>query len=259
MKKIASILTVVLLCGILFSGCGKTDATKAAEELIAAIGEVNADSGDAIDAAREAVDALTEDEQKKVKNTKKLEQAEEEYKEISDFNKSIAAVIKAAEASFSKDDFNVTELLKKADEIETQYNEMSDERKAQVKDYDKLSGAKGKLSSFSENALQAAAQYVKAFNNVNKDKKYTVTAVYCIKQIRNDADEYHLFALTYKDSEKKETTVYSHARCTTEVAASAIEARPETFFAEDPVSDDANAKECGNVEINMDALLSLLG
>lgn len=259
MKKCGIVVLIVLLTAVLFSGCGKTEAVKAAEKLIASIGEVDLESGDVISDAREAFDALTEEEQGKVKNTKKLEKAEETYNGFVDFNDDIAAVVKGAEVSFSDKDFNVNTLLEKAAEIKTAYEAMSDERKAMVKDYDKIDASVEVLNSFVENAELAAAQYIKAFNSVFKEEKYTVTGVYCIKQIRNETDEYHLFALTVKDAADKEKTFYSHARCTTDVAADAIAARAETFFAEKPVTDESDAKKCGNVALDIEAVLALLG
>ena len=50
------------------------------EELVAAIGEVTADSADAIDAARSAYDALSGDDKAKVSNADALETAEAAYK-----------------------------------------------------------------------------------------------------------------------------------------------------------------------------------
>lgn len=259
MKKTVYALLTVLLAAVLFAGCGKTEAVKATEKLISSIGAIDPESGEALGAAREAFDALTEEEQGKVKNLSKLEKAEAEYKSIVDFNNDIASIVEAAETSFSKENFNVNELIAKAEEIKTAYESMSNDRKAMVVDYDKIDASVEVLKSFVENAEIAAAQYVKAFNTVFAKEKYTVTAVYCIKQIRNETDEYHLFALTYKTAEEKEVTVYSHARCTTDVAAEAIAARPETFFAEKPVTDESNARECGNVELDIEAVLALLG
>lgn len=57
-------------------------AAKAVDDLIDAIGEVTADSGDAIKAARAAYDALTDTQKELVKNYEKLLAAEELYKEL---------------------------------------------------------------------------------------------------------------------------------------------------------------------------------
>ena len=57
-------------------------AVKAVDDLIDAIGEVTADSGDAIKAARAAYDALTDTQKELVKNYEKLLAAEELYEEL---------------------------------------------------------------------------------------------------------------------------------------------------------------------------------
>ena len=57
-------------------------AAKAVDDLIDAIGEVTADSGDAIKAARAAYDALTDTQKDLVKNYEKLLAAEELYEEL---------------------------------------------------------------------------------------------------------------------------------------------------------------------------------
>ena len=57
-------------------------AAKAVDDLIDAIGEVTADSGDAIKAARAAYDALTDTQKELLKNYEKLLAAEELYEEL---------------------------------------------------------------------------------------------------------------------------------------------------------------------------------
>ena len=70
-------------------------AVKAVDDLIDAISEVTADSGDAIDAARAAYDALTDTQKELVKNYEKLLAAEELYEELTASAAAIAQ--KAAE------------------------------------------------------------------------------------------------------------------------------------------------------------------
>lgn len=61
MKKVLSLILVLAIC-LSLCACGKSEAAKACEELIAAIGEVSIDSKDAIEAAERAYSALTADE-----------------------------------------------------------------------------------------------------------------------------------------------------------------------------------------------------
>ena len=70
-------------------------AAKAVDDLIDAIGEVTADSGDAIKAARAAYDALTDTQKELVKNYEELTAAEELYEELTASAAAIAQ--KAAE------------------------------------------------------------------------------------------------------------------------------------------------------------------
>ena len=78
-----------------YSALGDAAAAKAVDDLIDAIGEVTADSGDAIKAARAAYDALTDTQKELVKNYEKLLAAEELYEELTASAAAIAQ--KAAE------------------------------------------------------------------------------------------------------------------------------------------------------------------
>lgn len=61
MKRVLSIILIFTIC-LSLCACGKSQAAKDCEELIAAIGEVSVDSKDAIEAAERAYSALTEKE-----------------------------------------------------------------------------------------------------------------------------------------------------------------------------------------------------
>lgn len=72
MKKLIALLLVFALASPLY-GCGKSKTVKNAEELISAIGEVTLDSGEAVVAAQNAFDALSEKEKTQVENRALLE------------------------------------------------------------------------------------------------------------------------------------------------------------------------------------------
>ena len=78
MKRILSLLLALALC-LPLCACGKTEATKAAENAIASIGEVSLDSFDAITQAQKLYDLLTDDEKSKVKNREVLVDALDAY------------------------------------------------------------------------------------------------------------------------------------------------------------------------------------
>lgn len=79
MKKLISVVSVLVICMSLCA-CGKSEAVVSTESLIAAIGEVSADSKSAISVAEEAYNALTEEEKAKVKNFPVLAEARERFK-----------------------------------------------------------------------------------------------------------------------------------------------------------------------------------
>lgn len=78
MKTIKKWLAICLCLAMLaaLAGCGKSEYVKNAEALIDAIGEVTADSGEAIEAAQKAYDALTEEDKAKVDNADVLPEAQ---------------------------------------------------------------------------------------------------------------------------------------------------------------------------------------
>ena len=73
MRKILA-LVLCLVLAFALAGC-KSQAVKAAEALIDAIGEVTAESGDAVEAAEAALQALEEKERTQVENVQKLTDA----------------------------------------------------------------------------------------------------------------------------------------------------------------------------------------
>lgn len=78
MKKWIALFLAVLMC-LALAACGKSDAAKAADEAIAAIGEVTADSEESIVAAETAVAALSEDDVKSLDNMDTLTKARADY------------------------------------------------------------------------------------------------------------------------------------------------------------------------------------
>ena len=67
MKKLVALLLLAAMC-LSLAACGKSDAVKAVEAMIDALSEVSDKTLEEAFAIQEAYDALTEDEQKKVKN-----------------------------------------------------------------------------------------------------------------------------------------------------------------------------------------------
>lgn len=82
MKKGISLILVLVMC-LSLGACGKSKAVIAAEELIAAIGEVTDQSGEAIQKAEDAVAALSAEEKETVETLAQLTEARKKYDEIS--------------------------------------------------------------------------------------------------------------------------------------------------------------------------------
>lgn len=97
MKKI---LLWVLAAAMMLSlaACGKSEAAKAVDDQIAAIGEVTLESEDAISEAEAAVDALADEDREQLDNVDKLEQARADYEalvlagKVSEVEDAIAAI-----------------------------------------------------------------------------------------------------------------------------------------------------------------------
>lgn len=81
MKKAISLIMSIALCMCLCA-CGKNEAVKSAEDAISAIGEVSADSGEAIANAEKYYGILTDAEREKVENRLALVEAREQFDKV---------------------------------------------------------------------------------------------------------------------------------------------------------------------------------
>lgn len=102
------------------------------DELIAAIGEVTLDSGDAIKEARYAYDGLTELQKNLVQHPETLREAEQRYDELR------AAEVSAAIASMGEITMDSLEMIQ---EVQAMYDALTESQKALVTDYQKLQDA----------------------------------------------------------------------------------------------------------------------
>ena len=76
-RAVSVILALVMILSL--TACGKSEATKAADAKIDAIGEVTLDSGTAIANAENAVKALSEEDLNALSGRSKLEKARDTY------------------------------------------------------------------------------------------------------------------------------------------------------------------------------------
>jgi|GEM_PF-3560685 len=266
MKKVLVLISVCLLSVLVLASCAKkTEATKNVESMINGLADVqiDVDSEESLAEIESAYNALSDEEKERVNNYEKLKKAQEEFSSVQtkhetyeNMNSAISEIIDAAQAEFSGDDTDYSELMSQAQDVLDKYDELEDEEKENINISEDFSQAVESISSYVASAEESAAAYVKAFNSVYADENYEVTGVYCIKQIR-DTTEYHIFALTYKDEAGEEHDLFSNARCSANTNAETIVANSDTFFCERAASDEYNAKLNGNVPLNLETVLSL--
>ena len=251
MKKLIVILLALALCCAGLTACAKkSEAVKNVEALIKALDG----SEEAAVAARDALDALSEEERGQVKNAEKLEKAEEHIAEVKDLREKIEAIKESGGDKPSYGRMDIAGALENSQEILDAYNKLSDEDKERFDvNVDGLQEALDTLSGYASEAEGAAASYVKAFLQTYPGKE--VTAVYCLKQIRADG-AYHFFALDYKEGEET-VSVYANARCTAAVSAESIAKHADVFFADAPAMSDYDAKVNGNVSLDTAKVLEL--
>ena len=252
-KKIV-LAVILVLCVVFMASCSKTEAVKNVETLIESIGELSSDSKKAINEALEAYEALSDEEKEKVGNFSELESKKAALDEAEAFSKKVKKLVKNKDNQFTDSKSSITDILKDAKELLAEYENLSADVKALVS-IDELNELIEKFELYIVNAEDAAKAYIKAFKEVFKGKKYTVTAIYCIKQIRDNGDEYHMFALKYKDSKKKTHTVYSNARFMSSAAYDLIVEKADIFFAETPASEASDPVKNANLELDLDTLM----
>lgn len=254
MKKTLSLLLAVLMITLVFASCKKNENAEVVKALIKECPKtVTLDNADALIAAHDAYESLSDEDKAAVGNYSKLEKLYDKYTELNDFGESVNAILKAAETSFSDEEFAVSGLIEKYDEMVETYGKMKKSEQEMFPDFDKLADAVEKLKGYTDTALDAAAAYVKAFTQTYPDCK--ITELGCIKQIREEK-EYHFFALKYTDKAKIEHAAYSTARYVGAEAYPTILAHPELFFAEKPASESSDALANGNTVLDIDAALA---
>lgn len=183
-SKIAVAALCLAVC-ITCTGC-KSEEVKNTEKLIKGIGTVTLASGDSIEAAEEAYNALG-DEQKDVSNAKKLTDAREKYDEL--YQEKVAPIEKAineipSELVINSGTDTKIRVARKA------YDEADDEVKAAVSNYDVLEQAEKKLSDMKVEAALTAIEQIgevtaqsgdaleaakTAYQNVPKDRRVDIT------------------------------------------------------------------------------------
>ncbi len=141
MKKIAALI-LALSFTIALYGCGKSEAAKAADDLIAAIGEVSLNSEVAITAAEKAVSELDDKDRDSLDNTATLKKARMDYEKLVDMDKvsKVEAVIDLIGVVTLESDASI-------EAAQAAYDKLEDRLKDQVNNFDRIAEAQNELSA----------------------------------------------------------------------------------------------------------------
>ena len=154
-------------------------AAKAVDDMIDAIGEVTADSGEAVQAARAAYDALTEEQKAEVKNYNKLTAAEARL-----------ADLKAAKPVDDMIDAIGEVTLESEDAIaaaRAAYEALTEAQQAEVKSYDKLTAAEARLADLK--AAKAVDDMIDAIGEVTLESEGAIDAARAAYEALTEAQQ----------------------------------------------------------------------
>lgn len=247
MKKIVCIflMLTVVVCG--FSSCLKSPEAKAFDDIMNEIGEVALSDEGLVVEARQAYALLTEKDKKSV-DCEKFEKISADFDAIKKFSKDAEGVLEILGKALS-------EYGTKKDEITEGYKTLSDGLAAcdpaLKPEYEKIfEPVKAKYAEYEKIEADAAASarvYIDYFRGINTDKTITVTDIGCIAQI-SEGTVYYLFAFTYTDG-KNEKSLYSTVRFAGTPGKESFNAFRDSFYADAPSSENADALIMGNIEI----------
>lgn len=148
MKKALSLILVLAIC-LTLGACGKSKTVIAAEDLIAAIGEVTEQSGEAIQKAEDAVAALSAEEKEDVETLSQLTEARKKYDEISAIRPVEKLIANIGVVSLESEGAITV--------ARTAYDALSNEYKEKVSNYADLQLAE---QAFSDKRVEEAVQLI---------------------------------------------------------------------------------------------------
>ncbi len=183
MKKVIALLLAMLMT-LSLAGCGQSAESKAADALISAIGDVSLGSKTAIEAAEEAVAALTDEDRKTLKNGQLLTDAREKLEgliaedeaesimsaidDIRDVTLDSGERLDAVRRLYESAAANVKKLVTNSDKLEEAEEKLIELRAGVV---EKLIAAIGEVSPESGEAIAAAR---KAYDELTDEVKAAV-------------------------------------------------------------------------------------
>lgn len=208
MKKYLVVIMAVLMA-LCLCACGKSEAVKAAEEKIAAIGDVTLDSEKRISAAEKAVEKLSDDELKQLDKAEELKKAREKYERLVESKAAVvdSLIVQIGEVTIESEE--------KIEAARQEYDAVPASVKSRVKGLTELESAEnmlimlraqrvgnlidqiGEVTLESADKINAAQQ---AFNRLKKNEKAQVKNVSRLTRAREE-----FAALQKREKEAKRT------------------------------------------------------
>ncbi len=194
MKKYLVVIMAVLMA-LCLCACGKSEAVKAAEEKIAAIGDVTLDSEKRISAAEKAVEKLSDDELKQLDKAEELKKAREKYERLVESKAAVvdSLIVQIGEVTIESEE--------KIEAARQEYDAVPASVKSRVKGLTELESAEnmlimlraqrvgnlidqiGEVTLESADKINAAQQ---AFNRLKKNEKAQVKNVSRLTRAREE-------------------------------------------------------------------------
>ena len=173
MRKRVLSFALAAMMALFATACSQSEAAKAVDQKIEAIGEVSLDSEDAISAAEEALEGLSSEDKEQVKKTKKLEEARSSYEDL--VKQDEAAKIDEAISAIGEVNAESGEKIQSAKAL---YDAASDEVKALVKGSADLEAAETKLDELQVTEVSDLIAAIGEVSEESKDKIEAAQAAY---------------------------------------------------------------------------------
>lgn len=173
MRKLVSLLLIVAIF-VSLCACGKSEATKNCEELIAQIGEVSLDSEDAICAAEDAYDALSSEEKDQIEaeTAQKLKESRKEFEALVE-QAELEAKLNAVTDLIDAIGTVTTESEPAIAAAEAAFAALSQKEKDMIKDHaETLNAAReAYIVAVKESHVATVAEHIDAIGTVTLDSK----------------------------------------------------------------------------------------
>ena len=252
MRKIIAMLLVMAAVVTCLVSCGKSDAVKAVDEKIAAIGEITLEKENLIIEAEEAFALLT-DEDKKDADEKELKTAREDFDALKAFSGKADSAVRLYKKALTEYGTAKATITETYDALSQELASCKKELKAEYeKIFEAVKAKNDEYENIAAEAVASAKAYVDYFKSINADKTVTIKEIGCIAQI-DDGTTYYLFAITYNDG-TADINAYSRVRFAGTPAKETFDNYADNFYCDAPSSEKSDALLMGNIEIAADSV-----